>query len=179
MVSDGGQLDLEAITAKWLQTCGSCDAGAWDSPCTHPADDYRSPMAALVAEVERLRRENADLRARHELEINDWAAWTRDEATGRDQLRAERGAWRDVIEAAKAWRASRVGSWRSADHTLAAAVDALSQCCDLHGRNCEPPSELCCQLCTEASHPEHRDGTTCSAPDLSRSQLAAEEPADA
>ena len=26
-----------------------------------------------------------------------------------------------------------------------AAQDA---CCDLHGRNCEPPSELCCRYCT-------------------------------
>jgi len=40
-------------------------------------------------------------------------------------------------------------------------------CCDLHGRNCEPPSELCCWDCTEATHPEHRDGSTCSHPDLS------------
>lgn len=46
-------------------------------------------------------------------------------------------------------------------------------CCDLHGRNCEPPSELCCHNCTEASHDtwpiRHADGTVCSAPDLSRS----------
>lgn len=48
-------------------------------------------------------------------------------------------------------------------------------CCDLHGRNCEPPSELCCEGCTEASHrtatsvghPFHEDGTRCSNPDLS------------
>lgn len=40
-------------------------------------------------------------------------------------------------------------------------------CCDLHGRNCEPPSELCCQHCTEASHPDHADGSACWSPDLS------------
>lgn len=40
-------------------------------------------------------------------------------------------------------------------------------CCDLHGRNCEPPAELCCRWCTEATHPDHYDGTNCSAPDLS------------
>jgi hypothetical protein len=28
-------------------------------------------------------------------------------------------------------------------------------CCDLHGRNCEPPSELCCEYCGEAYHPKH------------------------
>ena len=41
-------------------------------------------------------------------------------------------------------------------------------CCDLHGRNCEPPSELCCFLCTEADHPTHRKRGLCSNPDLSR-----------
>jgi hypothetical protein len=41
-------------------------------------------------------------------------------------------------------------------------------CCDLHGRFCEPPSELCCYACTEGTHPLHADGSTCSAPDLSR-----------
>lgn len=42
-----------------------------------------------------------------------------------------------------------------------------ARCCDMHGRNCEPPSELCCQYCTEAGHPEHRDGSECAVPDLS------------
>ncbi len=43
-----------------------------------------------------------------------------------------------------------------------------SLCCDLHNRHCEPPSELCCWQCTEAGHPEHAEGSTCIAPDLSR-----------
>jgi len=42
-----------------------------------------------------------------------------------------------------------------------------SRCCDLHGRNCEPPSEICCDQCTEMAHPMHGDGTQCSNPDLS------------
>ncbi len=25
-------------------------------------------------------------------------------------------------------------------------------CCDLHGRCCEPPADLCCEHCTEAAH---------------------------
>jgi hypothetical protein len=56
------------------------------------------------------------------------------------------------------------------------AGDAV--CCDLHGRNCEPPSELCCGDCTEARHVAwvdgrgvqrfgHPAGETCSNPDLS------------
>lgn len=45
------------------------------------------------------------------------------------------------------------------------ALGAL--CCDLHGRNCEPPSELCCSACTESAHPQHADGSACSNPDLS------------
>src|ERR1017187_6083482 len=51
-------------------------------------------------------------------------------------------------------------------------------CCDLHGRNCEPPGELCCWECTEARHGGWRDvrgvsryghpaGELCSNPDLS------------
>lgn len=38
-------------------------------------------------------------------------------------------------------------------------------CCDLHGEHCEPPSELCCHECTEATHDtypvRHLDGTHC------------------
>jgi hypothetical protein len=41
-------------------------------------------------------------------------------------------------------------------------------CCDMHGRNCEPPSELCCRDCPEAAHDtfpiRHADGSVCSAP---------------
>ena len=54
-----------------------------------------------------------------------------------------------------------------------AALDGWqpATCCDIHGRNCEPPSELCCDRCTEAAHDtfpiRHADGSTCSAPDLS------------
>jgi hypothetical protein len=40
-------------------------------------------------------------------------------------------------------------------------------CCDLHNRNCEPPSELCCDSCSEWDHPGHASGTECIAPDLS------------
>lgn len=39
-------------------------------------------------------------------------------------------------------------------------------CCDMHNRNCEPPSELCCWECTEIEHPRHQT-TDCIAPDLS------------
>ena len=38
-------------------------------------------------------------------------------------------------------------------------------CCDLHGKNCEPPSELCCWDCTEVTHDgfpiRHADGSKC------------------
>lgn len=46
-------LDLDTIR-PWLEPCGNCDAGLRVN-CTHPDGDYRTPMAALVAEVERLR----------------------------------------------------------------------------------------------------------------------------
>jgi hypothetical protein len=54
---------------------------------------------------------------------------------------------------------------------LVLVIEVGRLCCDLHGRNCEPPSELCCQDCTEAAHDtfpiRHADGSTCSAPDIS------------
>lgn len=50
-------------------------------------------------------------------------------------------------------------------------VTPIAACCSLHGRVCEPPSELCCRFCTEGAHPEHGDGSQCSAPDLSRHSL--------
>jgi hypothetical protein len=31
----------------------------------------------------------------------------------------------------------------------------------MHSRNCEPPSELCCEDCTEADHPRHPPGVPC------------------
>lgn len=50
-------LNLDEVK-PWLQQCGSCDVGL-PMPCTHSEGDYRVPMAALVAEVERLRAERA------------------------------------------------------------------------------------------------------------------------
>lgn len=46
-------LDLDAISEKWLQICGACDAGIGE--CNHPADDHRPVMLELVREIERLR----------------------------------------------------------------------------------------------------------------------------
>lgn len=56
------------------------------------------------------------------------------------------------------------------------ALAVVPKCCDLHGPNCEPPSELCCEDCTEVHHGAwidgreirrfgHPPGETCSAPD--------------
>ena len=52
-------VDLQAVTAKWLQQCGSCDAGL-SMNCTCPTDDYRPVMAVLVNEVQQLRNEIAE-----------------------------------------------------------------------------------------------------------------------
>lgn len=61
--------------------------------------------------------------------------------------------------------------------TAQAAVDSVRRsfsrnlrpgdilCCDSHNPHCEPPTELCCDQCTEASHDtfpiRHADGSTC------------------
>lgn len=47
-----------------------------------------------------------------------------------------------------------------------------SPCCADHGRECEPPYELCCGLCTEADHPQHILLGPCSNPDLSPNDLS-------
>ena len=44
-------LDLEAIKAKWLQVCPTCDGGI-PGECSHPDEDYRTVIANLVAELE-------------------------------------------------------------------------------------------------------------------------------
>lgn len=41
------------------------------------------------------------------------------------------------------------------------AARAEGRCCHLHTRTCEPPSELCCDGCTEVDHPVHADGRPC------------------
>jgi hypothetical protein len=51
-------LDLDAITQKWLQTCGYCDAGLpMACICPPTSEDYRVVMADLVDEVARLRKQ--------------------------------------------------------------------------------------------------------------------------
>jgi hypothetical protein len=56
-------------------------------------------------------------------------------------------------------------------------------CCDLHGRNCELPGDLCCQDCTEVRHFAwtdargvqrygHPPGETCSSPDAPPPEMA-------
>lgn len=47
-------IDLDAVRAKWLKQCGSCDLG-YSCECTHPGEDYRPVMAELVALLERIR----------------------------------------------------------------------------------------------------------------------------
>jgi hypothetical protein len=54
VVDDSDALDVDAIAEKWLRQCGPFDGGL-AMGCTHPAEDYRPTMAALVGEVERLR----------------------------------------------------------------------------------------------------------------------------
>jgi hypothetical protein len=46
--------DTDAIRETWLQVCGPCDAGL-PGECSHPDEDYRPTMLALVTEVDRLR----------------------------------------------------------------------------------------------------------------------------
>jgi hypothetical protein len=92
------------------------------------ADNEAGP--ALVAEVERLTRENARLRdeserLRQQIVLLHTGLRVEDEAETLRYLVEREEPERDVIEKAKAWRASRVGSFRKEDHALAAAVDAL------------------------------------------------------
>jgi hypothetical protein len=39
---------------------------------------------------------------------------------------------------------------------LLTLIDRLrGGCCEFHNANCEPPSELCCDWCSERAHPDH------------------------
>lgn len=54
------KLDLDAISQKWLQPCGPCDGGLPMS-CSHPDEDYRNVILALVNRVRELEvRERVD-----------------------------------------------------------------------------------------------------------------------
>jgi hypothetical protein len=46
---------------------------------------------------------------------------------------------------------------RGLDYLVDAPATPMWPCCDLHNRNCEPPSELCCSGCTEFHHGMHAD----------------------
>lgn len=49
-----GEIDLEAVKAKWLQPCAACDAGL-PAACSHPDEDPRTVILDLVNAVERER----------------------------------------------------------------------------------------------------------------------------
>jgi hypothetical protein len=87
-------LDLEAIR-PWLAPCGSCDGGLPMS-CSHPEGDYRVPMAALFAEVERLRSEYAKT-------VSNFEEFAESVAEQRAEAREGIRRYGAVVEAAKTW----------------------------------------------------------------------------
>ena len=79
----------------------------------------------------------------------------------RDEIhRAHTGCRRDHCPSAALWA-------EDVQEILDVAAVQARRCCELHGRTCEPPSELCCAWCSEQHHPDHTDGSLCSAPDVS------------
>jgi hypothetical protein len=80
-----------------------------------------------------------------------------------------------TVEAASTVPADAVTALRDAG-ILACGTDQTPPCCGSHGSNCEPPSELCCEWCTETKHDtfpiSHADGSRCvldhAAPDQTR-----------
>ncbi len=50
------EVDIEAISEKWLRQCSACDAGLAMS-CTCPEGDPRNVISNLVDEIKRLRGE--------------------------------------------------------------------------------------------------------------------------
>lgn len=71
-----------------------------------------------------------------------------------------------ALEQAVAHLIGDLGELRERERLLSPSPGAGS-CCDLHGRNCEPPGDLCCENCTEADHPAHTRLGPCSVPVLS------------
>lgn len=95
-------VDLDAIAREWLNQCGPCDYGMPEYGCTHPQGDYRPVIAALVAEVERLRAILGDDDPRHIIEFRA-TGWTIGHPLScRSDLFAcevNRAAERDLVEA--------------------------------------------------------------------------------
>jgi hypothetical protein len=67
----------------------------------------------------------------------------------------------------------QLGWWWPPDEVMAAVRAATPRCCDLHNEHCEPPSDLCCDSCAEAGHPDHLPGVRCV---LDRTPAAENEP---
>lgn len=147
-------------------------------------EGYVTPLAEQAAELERSEAACASAMAEVEALTEDLAASRRDFDRVWNLLNAARTAARRLssILVANAARLDTPFSddpatpWTAfvspAINTLRTALGMrgawpASCSCDLHGRTCEPPSELCCENCTEARHPYHVDGSICSAPDLS------------
>ena len=147
-----------------LNYCAECGYGVPYGKCrTVAALDVVRPAEDGPAERRKIFREGLG-----KLPIQFWVC----PVPGHSQHR-EDAPLRQTVE----WRAGvahclEPGCGRSSADAPA-ALDGWqpATCCDIHGRNCEPPSELCCDRCTEAAHDtfpiRHADGSTCSAPDLS------------
>lgn len=67
------------------------------------------------------------------------------------------GSARNLLHGRVAGRRTQPASLDDIDRLRA----RFARCCDMHNTHCEPPSELCCNGCTEVRHPEHRRGARC------------------
>lgn len=100
-------LDLEAIIAGWLKQCACCDAGL-PGGCTCPTGDPRSDIAALIAEVERLRDDLARVVA---AKGADWESGyatgcEMSHSVGCDAMKGERDQLRAALAEERAARAA-------------------------------------------------------------------------
>lgn len=87
--------------------------------------DLRDERDTALADAKQARADARDSQADAWAEVQRLDALLQTVTAERDRRGDELRRAQAVIDAAKAWRASRIGSWRPADHALVTAVDAL------------------------------------------------------
>lgn len=165
-IQDGGAMnttDPEYAARKWLT----------DSPAEE-ADTVLDLLDELT------RRRQSSLRPGDPVEVHAGSGWitglvkSLGNAHGRPVVVAAlppRRVNRELLEAqfkqAMDNSARNPHKWRKMlDYVVDSCADSLDallmgECCASHTFTCEPPSELCCDACTEDAHPDHADGSPC------------------
>lgn len=121
-----------AIREQWLRQCGPCDAGI-PLKCVCPDRDPRSDLAALLAELDRVRAERDANRLQLGKSIHRHAdQLLRRAETERDALAGEVAALREQLDKANAFTLQRMSDDAAEIQQLRAQLAQLAELHDLH-----------------------------------------------